>query len=69
MIKLPEIGKGDSNEFTITDALRRGISHLPEVLDADKQYYESQNILARTQGLQLIYYVQFYRALGGGWQV
>lgn len=45
-----------------------GLSSYLEVLDADQQYYDAQNILARTQGSQLIYYVQLYRALGGGWQ-
>jgi len=45
-----------------------GLSSYLEVIDADQQYYESQNILARTQGSQVIYYVQLYRALGGGWQ-
>lgn len=45
-----------------------GLSSYLEVLDADQQYYESQNILARTLGAQVNYYVQLYRALGGGWQ-
>ena len=45
-----------------------GLSSYIEVLDADQQYYDAQVILARTQGSQLIYYVQLYRALGGGWQ-
>jgi len=46
-----------------------GLSSYIEVLDADQQYYEAQNYLARTQGSQVIAYVQLYRALGGGWQV
>lgn len=45
-----------------------GLSSYIEVLDADQQYYSAQTSLARTQGSQLIYYVQLYRALGGGWQ-
>ncbi len=45
-----------------------GLSSYIEVLDADQQYYSAQTTLARTQGSQLIYYVQLYRALGGGWQ-
>ncbi len=46
-----------------------GLSSYIEVLDADQQYYEAQNFLARTLGLQVISYVRLYRALGGGWQV
>ena len=46
-----------------------GYSSYLEVITADQQYYEAQNVLARTQGSQVIYYVQLYRALGGGWQV
>jgi len=46
-----------------------GLSSYIEVLDADQQYYDAQNFLARTQGSQVISYVQLYRALGGGWQV
>ena len=45
-----------------------GLSSYIEVLDADQQYYNAQTLLARTQGAQLNYYVQLYRALGGGWQ-
>jgi outer membrane protein TolC len=45
-----------------------GLSSYLEVLDADQQYYDAQNILAQTQGSQVIAYVQLYRALGGGWQ-
>lgn len=45
-----------------------GLSSYTEVLDADQQYYSAQNTLARTQGSQLVSYVQLYRALGGGWQ-
>jgi multidrug efflux system outer membrane protein len=46
-----------------------GYSSYLEVIDADQQYYGAQQLLARTQGSQVIYYVQLYRALGGGWQV
>jgi multidrug efflux system outer membrane protein len=46
-----------------------GLSSYLEVLDADQQYYDAQTLLAKTQGSQVIYYVQLYRALGGGWQV
>lgn len=45
-----------------------GLSSYTEVLDADQQYYNAQNTLARTQGAQVNYYVQLYRSLGGGWQ-
>lgn len=45
-----------------------GLSSYLEVINADQQYYEAQNVLARTMGSQVGYYVRLYRALGGGWQ-
>jgi outer membrane protein, multidrug efflux system len=39
-----------------------------EVLQAEEQFYFSQQALVQTQVDQLINIVQLYRALGGGWQ-
>ena len=38
-----------------------------EVLDAQKDLFPAQTLLAQTDRAQLIAIVQIYRALGGGW--
>jgi multidrug efflux system outer membrane protein len=45
-----------------------GVSSYLEVLDAQRQLFDSQLSLARTQRDELTSVVQLYRALGGGWQ-
>src|SRR5262249_18020947 len=39
-----------------------------EILIADQQLFDQELALARVRGGQLNAVVQFYRALGGGWQ-
>jgi multidrug efflux system outer membrane protein len=45
-----------------------GLSAYFEVLDAMEQELAAENNLARTHRDRLVALVQFYRALGGGWQ-
>jgi multidrug efflux system outer membrane protein len=45
-----------------------GVSSYLEVLEAERQSFNSQLILARTKKDQLLAIVQLYRALGGGWK-
>ena len=45
-----------------------GVSNYLEVLDSQRQTYSAELSLARAQLSQLLYAVQLYRALGGGWQ-
>jgi outer membrane protein, multidrug efflux system len=45
-----------------------GLSAYFEVLDAMQQLLASENALAQTRRDRLIALVQFYRALGGGWE-
>jgi multidrug efflux system outer membrane protein len=45
-----------------------GVSSYLEVLEAERQSYNSQLTLTRTKKDQLIAIVQLYRALGGGWK-
>jgi len=45
-----------------------GVSSYLEVLEAERQSYNSQIILTRTKRDQLIAVVQLYRSLGGGWR-
>jgi len=44
------------------------VSSYFEVLDAQRQLFDSQLSLARTQRDELTSVVLLYRALGGGWQ-
>jgi multidrug efflux system outer membrane protein len=45
-----------------------GVSSYLEVLDAQRQQFDSQLNLASTVRDQVVSVVQLYRALGGGWQ-
>ena len=45
-----------------------GVSSYLEVLDAQRQQFDSQLNLATTVRDQVVSVVQLYRALGGGWQ-
>ncbi|HJU63470.1 MAG TPA: efflux transporter outer membrane subunit [Candidatus Binatia bacterium] len=45
-----------------------GLANYLEVLIADQDLFAAELDLARTRGAQLNAVVQFYRALGGGWQ-
>ncbi len=44
-----------------------GISSYLEVLDAERDLFESELIVTTARAQQLIAYVQLYKALGGGW--
>jgi NodT family efflux transporter outer membrane factor (OMF) lipoprotein len=46
----------------------RGLTDYPNVVDAQRQFYDLQEQFARAQVSQGEHYVQLYRALGGGWQ-
>jgi outer membrane protein, multidrug efflux system len=50
------------------DRYQGGVSSYFEVLDAQRQLFDAQLNLARTQRDELTSVVQLYRALGGGWQ-
>jgi multidrug efflux system outer membrane protein len=45
-----------------------GFANYLEILIADQQLFDQEQLLARTRGAQLSGVVQLYRALGGGWQ-
>jgi multidrug efflux system outer membrane protein len=45
-----------------------GVSSYLEVLEAERQSFDSQLTLTRTKRDQLLAVVQLYRALGGGWK-
>jgi multidrug efflux system outer membrane protein len=45
-----------------------GVGSLLDALDADRDYFEAQLVLAQVKLSELTAVVQLYRALGGGWQ-
>src|SRR6185503_3445970 len=45
-----------------------GVSNLLEALDADRDLFDAELSLAQARRDELLSVVQFYKALGGGWQ-
>jgi outer membrane protein TolC len=45
-----------------------GIDTLLSALDADRDLFDSELVLAQVRRNELLTLVQLYRALGGGWQ-
>ena len=60
----------NQNEETLTLSLelyKQGLTQFQNVLDAQRSLLTYQNYLVQAQGGSLIYLVQLYEALGGGW--
>jgi multidrug efflux system outer membrane protein len=65
-----EVGVNALQDATSLARLRydTGLANYLEILIADQELFNQELALARTRGGQLNAVVQFYRALGGGWQ-
>jgi multidrug efflux system outer membrane protein len=65
-----EVGVSALQDATTLSRLRydTGLANYLEILIADQQLFDQELALARVRGGQLNAVVQFYRALGGGWQ-
>ena len=65
-----EVGVGALQDASNLARLRydTGLANYLEILIADQQLFDQELALARVRGGQLNAVVQFYRALGGGWQ-
>jgi multidrug efflux system outer membrane protein len=65
-----EVGVRALQDASILARLRydTGLANYLEILIADQQLFDQELALARARGGQLNALVQFYRALGGGWQ-
>src|SRR5499426_404735 len=65
-----EVGVSALQDATNLARLRydTGLANYLEILIADQQLFDQELALARVRGGQLNAVVQFYRALGGGWQ-
>jgi outer membrane protein TolC len=60
----------NQNEETLALSLelyKQGLSEYQNVLDAQRTLLTYQGYLVQAQGGSLIYLVQLYEALGGGW--
>ena len=60
----------NQNEETLALSLelyKQGLTPFQNVLDAQRSLLTYQNYLVQAQGGSLIYLVQLYEALGGGW--
>ena len=60
----------NQNEETLILSLelyKQGLTQFQNVLDAQRSLLTYQNYLVQAQGNSLIYLVQLYEALGGGW--
>ena len=58
------------NRETLTLSLelyKQGLTQFQNVLDAQRALLNYQNYLVQAHGSSLIYLVQLYEALGGGW--
>jgi len=45
-----------------------GLANYIEILTADEQLFEQQQLVAQTIGAEMRARAELYRALGGGWQ-
>jgi outer membrane protein TolC len=45
-----------------------GVDSYLQVLDAERNLFDAELVLAQVQRDELLSVVQLYRALGGGWQ-
>ena len=62
----------DAARRTFTAAEKRylhGVSSYIEVLDAQRELFNAELSLTRTQLGELVAVVQLYKALGGGWSI
>ena len=60
----------NQNNETLTLSLelyKQGLTEFQAVLDAQRSLLTYQNYLVQAQGGSLIYLIQLYEALGGGW--
>jgi outer membrane protein TolC len=60
----------NQNNETLTLSLelyKQGLTEFQNVLDAQRSLFTCQDYLVQARGASLVYLVQLYEALGGGW--
>ena len=55
-------------KYLANDRISGGVAPYLEVLDSDRQLFESELKLTQDRANQLLAVIALYRALGGGWQ-
>ncbi len=61
------VNQGKKTYDLSVDLYKQGLSPFQNVLDAQQSLLEYENSLTEAQGNSLIYLVQLYQSLGGGW--
>ena len=61
------VNQGKKTYDLSVDLYKQGLSPFQNVLDAQRSLLEYENSLTEAQGNSLIYLVQLYQSLGGGW--
>ena len=68
IVTLREAMNQDEETLALSlELYKQGLTEYQNVLDAQRSLFSCQNYLVQAHGLSLIYLVQLYEALGGGW--
>ena len=68
IVTLREAMNQDEETLALSlELYKQGLTEYQNVLDAQRSIFSCQNYLVQAHGLSLIYLVQLYEALGGGW--
>jgi outer membrane protein TolC len=51
-----------------SETYRAGLTDFLSVLDAERELYANEDLLAQSRTTQAVNLVALYKALGGGWQ-
>lgn len=61
----------NSNEDAVhlaSETYRAGLTDFLSVLDAERELYANEDLLAQSRTAQVVDLIALYKALGGGWQ-
>ena len=68
IVSLREAMRQDEETLALSlELYKQGLTEYQNVLDAQRTLFTCQDYLVQAHGLSLIYLVQLYEALGGGW--
>jgi hypothetical protein len=61
-------GVHTSTPGTSSELYRAGLTDFPAVLDAQRELYASEDLLAQSRTAQTVNLIALYKAVGCGWQ-
>ena len=68
IVTLREAMNQDEQTLSLSlELYKQGLTEYQNVLDAQRSLFTCQDYLVQARGVSLIYLVQLYEALGGGW--